>query len=85
MSFHERWISSVGKLAVFSCTQLYALPDVEFVGCVGEALEFPQCFELFPDFDDGLQQSSVPLLLQVTELTSVPEETRAKQTIGVRN
>lgn len=52
---------------------LYTLPDVEFVGRVGEALEFPQCFELFPDFDDVLQQSSVPLLFQVTELTCVSD------------
>lgn len=28
---------SVGMLVVFS---LYVLPDVELVGCVGEALEF---------------------------------------------
>lgn len=52
---------------------LYALPDVKFVGRVGEALEFPQCFELFPHFDDALQQGSVPLLLQVTELAGVSE------------
>lgn len=53
----------------------YSLPDVEFVGRVGEALEFPQGFELFPPFDDALQQSSIPLLLQVSELASVSEET----------
>lgn len=51
-------------------------PDKEFKGRVCESLEVSESFELFPNFDDAFEKSSVLLLLHITQLTSVSDDTR---------
>lgn len=49
-----------------------ALPsDKEFVRCVGKSLEVSEGFELLPHSDDVFEESSVLLLLHITQMASV--------------
>lgn len=50
-------------------------PEEEFEGRVGESLEVSESFELFPHSDDAFEESSVLLLLHITQLTSVSDNT----------
>jgi len=54
-------------------------PDEEFEGRVGESLEVSQSFELLPHSDDAFDESSVLLLLHITQLTSVSDDTGRNQ------
>lgn len=48
-------------------------PDKEFKRRVGESLEVSEGFELLPHSDDVFEESSVLLLLHITQMTSVSE------------
>lgn len=50
-------------------------PEEEFKGRVGESLEVSESFELLPHSDDAFEESSVLLLLHITQLTSVSDNT----------
>lgn len=50
-------------------------PEKEFEGRVGESLEVSESFELLPHSDDAFEESSVLLLLHITQLTSVSDNT----------
>lgn len=54
-------------------------PEEEFEGRVGESLEVSESFELLPHSDDVFEESSVLLLLHITQLTSVSDNTVPRQ------